>query len=57
MEYNPGGDLLFHLIQQGKFLPKQCQLYSAEITLGLIYLHKNKIIHRWECSFKPSIYL
>ena len=46
MEYLSGGDLLFHLMRFGKFSPKQCQLYAAEVALGLMYLHSNQIIYR-----------
>ena len=46
MEYLSGGDLLFHLMRFGKFSQKQCQLYAAEIALGLMYLHTNQIIYR-----------
>ena len=46
MEYLPGGDLMFHLMQAGKFSTRQSQLYAAEIALGLMHLHNNNIIYR-----------
>ena len=46
MEYLPGGDLMFHLMQAGKFSARQSQLYAAEIALGLMHLHNNNIIYR-----------
>merc|ERR1719369_1537322 len=46
MEYISGGDLMFHIMTKGKFNGVQTQLYAAEISLALMYLHDHKIIYR-----------
>jgi novel protein kinase C epsilon type len=46
MEYVSGGDLMFHIMNKGKFSADQTQLYAAEIALALMFLHGNKIIYR-----------
>jgi len=46
MEFVNGGDLMF-LIQKFTIFPKpQSQFYTAEILLGLWYLHDNGVIYR-----------
>ena len=37
---------MFHLLEQSKFEPGQCQLYAAEIALGLMFLHSHNVIYR-----------
>ena len=46
MEYVSGGDLMFHIMNKGKFTPDQTQLYAAEIALALMYLHDHRVIYR-----------
>jgi len=46
MEYVSGGDLMFHIMEKGKFSPEQTKLYAAEIALALMFLHDHKIIYR-----------
>eukprot|EP00834_Sanchytrium_tribonematis_P001333 NODE_32_length_37098_cov_1.132760.p3 type:complete len:1019 gc:universal NODE_32_length_37098_cov_1.132760:17725-20781(+) len=51
MEYLPGGDMA-SLIKQLKSLPIHwIEIYSAEIAMGLDYLHFNHIVHR---DLKPD---
>ncbi|VDO14363.1 unnamed protein product [Haemonchus placei] len=46
-----GGDLRFHLNQQGKFAEDRSKLYMCEISLAIEYLHGRGIIHR---DIKPE---
>ena len=46
MEYLSGGDLFFHLQAEGRFTKERARFYSAEVILGLQFLHSHGIIHR-----------
>ncbi|KHJ78422.1 hypothetical protein OESDEN_21957, partial [Oesophagostomum dentatum] len=46
-----GGDLRFHLNQQGKFAEDRSKLYMCEISLAIDYLHEKGIMHR---DIKPE---
>jgi beta-adrenergic-receptor kinase len=51
MDLMNGGDLHYHLTQQGVFNEDAVRFYTAEIILGLEHLHKLEIVYR---DLKPS---
>ena len=46
MEYHNGGDLMFHMMESGKFTVERAQFYTAELVLALQFLHSKGIIYR-----------
>lgn len=46
MEYVAGGDLMFQIQGARKFDEARARFYSAEVTLALVFLHRNDIIYR-----------
>ncbi len=50
-EYLNGGDLFFHLNEQGRFSDEQTRFYTAELILALEYLHQQNIVYR---DLKPE---
>merc|ERR1712142_646680 len=46
MEFVSGGDLLYHLYHNGKFDENVAKFFTAEIAIGLFYLHSKGIIIR-----------
>lgn len=51
LDFFTGGELFFHLKNQGKFVEERVKLYAAEIILALECLHSNDIIYR---DLKPE---
>lgn len=50
-EFMQGGELFFHIQNNGPFDEDQTRMYTCEIILALEYLHKKKIIYR---DLKPE---
>lgn len=46
MEFQPGGELFYHLTKKGLFLEEYAKFYAAEMVLALEHLHSLGIIHR-----------
>lgn len=46
MEFLNGGTLYFHFLKQEIFPEKYVVFYTAEILCGLLFLHRNGIVHR-----------
>src|SRR5689334_1905981 len=51
MDYINGGELFYHLQKEGVFSAERVKFYSAEIVLGIEYLHEKGIIYR---DLKPE---
>ena len=41
-----GGDLHYHLSQNGVFSEDQVRFYAAEVILGLEHMHKRSVVYR-----------
>jgi serine/threonine protein kinase len=51
LDYVNGGELFFHLKNDGKFSEPRVKLYAAEITMALQHLHSLNIVYR---DLKPE---
>ncbi|CAD8094423.1 unnamed protein product [Paramecium sonneborni] len=51
LDYCQGGDLSYHIANQGKFNEESAKIYAAEILLAIEYLHTKDIIYR---DMKPE---
>lgn len=51
MDYAAGGELFFHLKNEGRFSEERARLYSAEICLAIEALHSHDIVYR---DLKPE---
>lgn len=51
LDYCAGGELFFHLGNEGRFSERRAGFYAAQITLALEYVHKHNVIYR---DLKPE---
>lgn len=51
MDFVNGGELFYHLSNEGRFKEDRCKFYTAEIILALEYLHLEGIVYR---DLKPE---
>lgn len=51
IDYNPGGELFYHLKYKGGFNERKTAFYIAEIILALEFLHSKGILYR---DLKPE---
>jgi len=50
-DFFAGGELLMHIRRQGRFSESEAAFFTAEVTLGLEYLHERGVCHR---DLKPE---
>ncbi|KAF1744096.1 LOW QUALITY PROTEIN: hypothetical protein MXB_3622, partial [Myxobolus squamalis] len=46
IEFLSGGDLMFHMQRKKKLIESETKFYCAEISSGLDFLHKKRIVYR-----------
>eukprot|EP00656_Telonema_subtile_P043314 TRINITY_DN4968_c0_g1_i13.p1 TRINITY_DN4968_c0_g1~~TRINITY_DN4968_c0_g1_i13.p1 ORF type:complete len:407 (-),score=50.70 TRINITY_DN4968_c0_g1_i13:42-1262(-) len=51
LDYCPGGELFFHMRNEGRFSVERTRLYVAEIAIGLDHMHRMEIVYR---DLKPE---
>jgi len=56
MDYVNGGELFFHLQKEKRFTEDRVKFYTAEIVLGIEYLHKNGVIYRFVYNRTTKLY-
>jgi len=54
MEFNNGGDLMYHIQELRRFDNDRAMLYAAEIVCALQFLHGCNVIYRCCRHFKHS---
>lgn len=50
-DYMPGGDLFWHMLNEGRFQEQRVKFYVSELVLALEYLHGQDIVYR---DLKPE---
>ena len=51
MDYLTGGEMFFHLKNDRRFTEARAKMYTAEIVMGLDFLHRQNIMYR---DLKPE---